>query len=119
MITDLQDEIWSELPYIRKRILGRERVNDIIHIAIEQAPTELFAYVSKGGDQEEIVKKTWSMAVKRSYSAVYGAKDDVAFGPLFWIIVAPIVAYIITRILDHWFKDPKQVIAWQKGLCNA
>jgi hypothetical protein len=100
---ELRDEIWESLPPLRRRILGKERVEDLITMSMEHYPLELCPHILSGEGSEKVVLMTWEKNVKRSYSLVYG--DDSKFGPLFWIMIGPIVQLILRKLLDYWFAS--------------
>jgi hypothetical protein len=100
---ELRDQLWQELPLIRRNIIGREKVDDIITIAIEQCPLEFIQHISEGSAEKEIVTAAWGQSVKRGYDLLYG--EDATFGPLFWILLSPVIQYLIKRLLEWWFES--------------
>jgi hypothetical protein len=100
---ELRDQLWQELPLIRRNIIGREKVDDIITIAIEQCPLEFIQHISEGSAEKEIVTAAWGQSVKRGYDLLYG--EDATFGPLIWILLSPVIQYLIKRLLEWWFES--------------
>ena len=100
---ELAEEIWNELPFVRKHLIGREKVDDLFLISIEQCPESLFYHMVPGGDSQEVVVAAWGQTVKRGYCLLYG--EDVTFGPLFWILISPVLQYMLKRILEWWLES--------------
>jgi len=116
-IRDMQDRMWAELPLVRRHLLGRSRVNDLVSIAIEQAPTELFRHVSNNASSQEIVLVAWGQNVKRGYCLLRGSTDEKSFGPLFWILIGPLLQIMLKKLLDWFFSSPKNAAsmnAWKR-----
>lgn len=105
------------VPPLRRRILGRERVNDIITMAIENAPIEYINHVVVEGDGQEVLLKSWEADVKRCYCLICG--DEVTFGPLFWILIGPIVQLLLKKLLEWWFESSSHRVllaGWKKEM---
>lgn len=114
---ELRDRLWSELPVLRRNLLGREKVDDLITIAIEQCPLEYFQHISHGSNEQEVVAAAWGQNVKRGYGLLYG--EDAKFGPLFWILITPLIQYLLKRLLDWWFESRANRVllaGWKKEL---
>lgn len=117
-IDELAESIWKDLPFFRRQLLGRERVGDMVLIAIEQCPLDLCAHVSQGSKECEVLEAAWSQDIKRSYCLLYTG-DEAKFGPLFWILVSPVLHYVIQRILEWYFESRANrttLKRWKKGL---
>lgn len=99
---ELREEIWESLPSLRKHLIGRERIEDLITVAIEQSPCQFADCIAQGSPEEEVFLAAWGRDVKKAYCLKTG--NDVQFGPLFWILVSPILQYILQRLLDWWFS---------------
>lgn len=113
---ELRETVWRSLPCLRKRLVGRERIDRITDIAIDRAPLEVMPYVGSGSQEEEIVCRAWQIAVKTKYCKTHG-EDAIQFGPMFWIIVAPLIQYAIKVILEWWLESrANQVLlaGWRK-----
>lgn len=115
--SQLREQLWCELPLVRKSIVGRERVDDIITIAIEQSPIEFCRHISRGSIEQDVVLAAWGQSVKRGYCLIYG--EEAQFGPLFWLVVGPIVQIILQKLLDWWFASRSHRIlleGWRREL---
>lgn len=106
---EIRDSIWNSLPPVRRKVVGRERVDDLITMAVENCPLELC-----GLKEQEVVLAVWSQSVKRGYCLIYG--DDKTFEPLFWILIGPIVQIILKKILEYWFSDEGLISEWKRDL---
>jgi len=116
---EIREEVWESLPPLRRRIIGRERIEDLITISMEHYPLELCPHILVGSDSEQIVLKAWESNVKRGYCLVYG--DESKFGPLFWILIGPIVQLILKKLLDYWFSSRSNRVmltAWRRQLTS-
>lgn len=102
---DLQDRIWGDLPFVRKHLIGRERYDDLFAISIEQCPVEFCQHVSGGSVEADVVIAAWEQSVRRGYCLVYG--DEAQFGPLFWILIGPIVQLMLKKLLEWWFESSR------------
>lgn len=115
---EFQDMLWSELPAIRKRLVGKKRAERLAKIAIEQCPVEILQHVQEGGKQREVLLAAWRANVKKRYCVEHG-EDAVTFGPLFWILISPVLQYIVKRILEWWFESRSHRVilaGWQKEM---
>ena len=113
---ELQDAVWQSLPFLRRQLVGRERMERIVNLAIDRAPLEVLPYVNQGSNEENVVCTAWQAAVKTRYCTKYG-DDAIRFGPLFWIVVSPLIQYAIKAILEWWLnsKTNRVLIAgWRK-----
>ena len=100
---DLRESLWKSVPPARRLLVGRERIDDIITMAIENAPIEHINLVGSPGPEQDVVLKAWENDVKRCYCLVCG--DEVTFGPLFWILIGPIVQIMLKKIIEWWFES--------------
>lgn len=116
-LKSLKEQLWRELPFVRKHIIGRERIDDIVILAIEQSPLEFCQHISEGTIEESVVLAAWEQSVKRGYCLMYG--EEAQFGPLFWILIGPIVQYILKRLLERWFESSANRVmmaGWRREL---
>lgn len=114
---ELREQLWRSVPPVRRLIVGRERIDDIISMAIESAPLEYMQHAGKSGDGPEVLLKAWEADVKRCYCLICG--DEVTFGPLFWILIGPIVQLILKKLLDWWFESNSHrllIAGWKREM---
>jgi hypothetical protein len=115
---ELCDKIWEDLPSLRKWLVGKDRVDALVSLAVEQCPIEILSHVQGRPESHEVVVFAWKSAVKRRY-CIQHEEDGAQFGPLFWIIVSPILQCIVTRLLAWGLEanSHKLLIAgWKKEL---
>lgn len=113
---ELRELVWSEMPLLRSRLVGRDRIDRITDLVIDRAPLEVLPYVDRGSHEEEVVKRAWQSAVKTQYCSMHG-EDAIQFGPLFWIVMAPLVQYAIQAILNWWLESRSHrvlLVGWRK-----
>lgn len=118
--SQLQEDIWKQLPVLRRNLVGRERVNDLIMMAVEQCPIEFVSQLTKGSRKEAVVEKVWEHSVKRSYCLVYG--EEAEFGPIFWLLVSPLLQIILRKLLEWWWESRSHrclMAGWQKRMTSA
>lgn len=102
-LQELRDDIWRSLPPVRKRLVGRRCIEELITTAIECSPIQFADCIQIGSPEEEVFLAAWRSDVKKAYCLKQGG--DFQFGPLFWIVAGPILQFIITRLLNWWFES--------------
>jgi hypothetical protein len=116
-LDELKDRMWDDLPLVRKNLVGRDRVDDLVMVAVEQCPVEFIAHVDPGSGEEEVVSRAWGQSIKRGYCLLYG--DDAEFGPIFWLLISPVLQMIVKRLLEWWWESPKHRVlmaGWKRRL---
>ncbi len=114
---DLRDELWDELPFARKHLIGRERVDDLITMSIESCPLDALNVIGQDSPEQDVVAQAWAGDVKRSFCLICG--DEKTFGPLFWILISPLLQYILNRLIEWWFDRPSHRVVmtgWKREL---
>lgn len=116
MRQEFRDMVWDSLPVLRRNLVGRRRIDTIVDLCVDRAPLEVLPYIHDRPGEEAVVMKVWQQSVKGLYCREYG-EDAIAFGPLFWIVVSPLIQYAITRILA-WFWESRAnrvlIAGWRK-----
>ena len=113
--SELAREIWEELPFVRRQLIGREKFEDLFLISIEQCPESLFYHIIPGGNSQDVVVAAWGQSVRRGYCLLYS--DNVTFGPLFWILISPVLQYMLKRIVEWWMESRSHKVllaGWKK-----
>ena len=87
----LVNKVWAELP-ATKYFLGRRWVDALTDRLLSQMPIEAV----QRGDREGIL--AWR---RRCHS------EEKTFGPIFFLIVAPLIQYIITQLIA-WIIDNRK-----------
>jgi hypothetical protein len=109
-IEDFQEKIWHELPFVRRNLVGRDRVDDLIWVAIENCPVEFMGHVDPHSNEQAVVSKAWEQSTKRGYCLLYG-------NPIIWILLSPILQSLIKRLWDWWFSSPQNrilIAGWKR-----
>jgi len=118
-ISELQELMWAELPFIRKNLVGRDRVDDLVLVAIEQFPLQYADHVAVGSAEADVFTMAWSGNVKRGYCLLYG--EDYEFGPIFWLLISPILQILLKQLLEWWWAGPANRVlmaGWRRELCH-
>lgn len=118
-ISELQDRIWRQLPLLRRNLIGRERFDDLVIVAIEQSPIEFVRHITRGENSEDVLIAAWGQSVKRGYYLMHGSTDEKAFGPIFWILIGPLLQVLLKKILEWWFESSKNKVllaGWRRRL---
>lgn len=113
-IEDLQDRIWDELPLLRRSLVGRDRVDDLVLVAVEQSPIEFISHLEPESPECAVVSAAWGQSVKRGYCLLYPE-----MGPIFWLLISPVLQVILRRLLEWWWESSKNRIllaGWKRRL---
>jgi hypothetical protein len=95
----LQDIVWHDLP-LRKRIVGRRVVDDLVQLAIESWPVDYINHAATDAERR-IVCLEVERSVKRIYTAC-GPADSLTMGILWTFVLQALVSLIVERILRWW-----------------
>lgn len=115
-ISELQDRIWDDLPFLRKNLVGRDRVDDLVLVAVEQSPIEFMGHVEPKSRECDVVSAAWGQSVKRGYCLLYPE-----MGPIFWLLIGPVLQAVIARLLEWWWESSNHRIllaGWKRRLCG-
>ena len=115
---ELQDQMWLELPALRRNMVGKKRIDELVTIAIDQCPIAFVEHISNGSCEQSVVLSAWSQSVKKSHCLKNG-HDNVQFGPLFWILVGPLLQILLQKLLDWWFESARNrvlMVGWQRSM---
>lgn len=98
---DLQNQIWQDLP-LRKRVAGRDTIDDLVQLAVESWPTEYMNHATS--DQERrVVAAEVERSIKRLHHACTRT-DSVSYGIL-WSLLLQGLASAIVEWLVRWWID--------------
>jgi len=117
---ELKDQMWRELPVLRRNMVGKRRIDELVEIAIDQCPIQFVEHVSRGGDESEVILSAWRQAVKRGHCLLHG-EHNVQFGPLFWVLVGPLLQILLKKLLDWWFESARNrvlMVGWQRSMTS-
>ena len=103
-MTSLQNEIWNALPLV-KYLLGRKKINALIDSAIESAPFAVLEILRKNPKHEESTRSKWVDMTRELHA------KDATFGPLFWLLVLPLLQVLIRKLIEWWLSDRENRIS--------
>ena len=103
-MTSLQNEIWNALP-LAKYLLGRKKINALIGSAIESAPFAVLEILRKNPKHEESTRSKWVDMTRELHA------KDATFGPLFWLLVLPLLQVLIRKLIEWWLSDRENRIS--------
>ena len=95
---EIVDRLWGDAPRLRRSLVGRAEFERIVAAAVLACPE------SADADPEG-----WSQRAER----------NVGFGPLFWIIAAPLLQYCVQRLIQWWIesrRDRSLISAWKREM---
>lgn len=113
---DLCRYVRDRLP-LRARLVGKERLNDMVLMAITEWPIQpLMDCVRGSGDEEKILDET-ALRVGRTYESVRGSEKRYGF---FWtFVLSSVVSAVVQLILQWWLSraaNRVKMAAWQYGM---
>lgn len=110
---DLCNIIRAKLP-LRARLIGKERLNDLTLISIQEWPSDP---LMSGAVYDEVAVDATRQTVGRVYEALHGA--DKRYGILWEFVVGAVISAILQHILEWWRErsvNRALLISWQKGM---
>jgi hypothetical protein len=99
-MTAMQNEMWNGLPLV-KYLLGRKKINALI----DSAPFAVLEILRKNPSYEESTRSKW-VGMTRELHA-----KDATFGPLFWLLVLPLLQVLIRKLIEWWLSDRENRIS--------
>ena len=111
---DLKEHVWRKLGP-RKWLVGREQVDLLTQLAVENWQTEY--YNAADSDQERaIVAEGTLIAVKRMHQAV-GGYSDREYGMIWAFLLSAVASAIIQVVLRWWLErrsNRVMMLIWQQ-----
>lgn len=101
-LAELQDLCWQELPPIRKRLVGRQNVNDFVQLAVENWAGEYLA-ACQDDMQRDIYVHALLQNVKRGHQVMSG-KEHHEYG-FIWMFLLQAVASAVIQWLVQWWLE--------------
>jgi hypothetical protein len=101
---DLKLSIWRSLPPLRRNVVGRDVVSEIVDAAILEFPAAEMATAIPGGRTEEILSERLLAACKRHYCASHG-EDRNNIGMIWTLIVIQIAQIVIPMLIKWWWES--------------
>ena len=110
---ELCDHVRRRLP-VRARLVGKERLNDLVLIAVTEWPIEPLMAASRGSVEEEKILDATTKRVTATYEALRGSEQTYGF---FWtLILSAAVSAIVQHILEWWLSrsaNRVKLAGWQ------
>lgn len=101
-LDDLREEAWKALPPIRKRLVGRETVNELVTIAVHNWEGDYLAACADNA-QRQVYVSALLQAVKRAHQPVSGHEPQ-EYG-FIWVFLLSAVASALIQWLVKWWLD--------------
>lgn len=101
-LADFKQHIWEELPPVRRMLVGREVVDDLVEIAVHQWESQMLIHCTDDA-QRKTVTSNILRSVRRGYQAISG-KDPQEYG-LVWAVLLQAVASLVVQLILQWWLD--------------
>lgn len=101
-LADLQAQCWADLPPIRKRLVGRDVVNDLLQLAVANWSGDYLA-ACRDNQQRDVYVHALLTQVKREHQAA-GDKDPNEYG-FIWVFLLQAVAVAVVQWLVAWWLE--------------
>jgi hypothetical protein len=101
-LADLQSQCWADLPPIRKRLVGRDTVNDLLQLAVANWSGDYLA-ACQDNQQRDVYVHALLTQVKREHQAA-GDKDPNEYG-FIWVLLLQAVAVAVVQWLVQWWLE--------------
>jgi len=116
ILDDLKEHVWKRLP-MRKYMVGRQLVDDLTTLAIENWESE---YLGHTTDEEgrEIVAMSIASRVKRAHQWQSG-RDPQEYGMFWALVLGAVVSSVVQVLVKWWFeRQVNRVLmaGWQQEL---
>jgi len=116
-LADLQEQCWASLPPLRKRIVGRDTVNDFVALAVENWESEyLNACVDNA--QRDVYAGVIAGHIKRVHQA--GSRHEPQEYGFIWVFLLQAVAVSVVQYLIKWWLEKRSnrvfMAAWKTEL---
>lgn len=100
-LQDLQNQIWHDLP-LRKRVAGRDTIDDLVQLAVENWPTEYMNHATSN-QERRVVAAEVERSVKRMHHACTRT-DSVSYGILWSLLLQGLVSAIVEWLVRWWLE---------------
>jgi hypothetical protein len=101
-LTDLQSQCWAALPPLRKRLVGRDVVNDLVQLSVANWSGDYLA-ACRDNQQRDVYVQALLTQVKREHQAVSG-HDANEYG-FIWAFLLQAVAVAVVQWLVTWWLE--------------
>jgi len=110
-IRSLKEKMWVKCPLV-KHFLGRKKINSLIDSAIAAANLSVLEIARKSPACVDLTCSKWVAATREHHA------KDATFGPLFWLLVLPLLQVLIRRMLEWWIdsrNNRESFAEWKKN----
>lgn len=101
---DLKDTVWRRLP-LRKVLLGREAVDDLVELTVHNWEPEVLNHCTTD-EQRLVVAGNILRSVKRGYQAISG-KEVAEYSFIFWPILLQAIASLVVQLIMRWWLETR------------
>jgi hypothetical protein len=102
-LDDLCSVAWSSLPPIRKRLVGRDTVNDLLTCAIHNWEGEYLAACADN-QQRQVYVRGLLQSVKRAHQPISGYESQ-EYGFIWVFILQAVATALIQWLVEWWMKN--------------
>lgn len=102
-LEQLRDIAWASLPPVRKRLVGRATVNDLVTCAIHNWEGEYLAACADN-EQRQVYARGLLQAVKRAHQPVSGY-DAQEYGFIWTFLLQAVAAALIQWLVEWWLDN--------------
>lgn len=116
-LDELKDAAWAALPPIRKRVAGRNVVDDLVSLCVMNWEPEYLA-ACQDNDQRNVYERALLQAVKRGYQPISGHEpQEYGFIWVFLLaaLASAVIQWLVKRWLDNHFPN-EQMAQWKREL---
>lgn len=117
-LPQFQDYVWEQLPF-QRGMLGKEVVQDVLSVAVQEWPDELLSQCAANSPEEMRVLEELKSSVKRHLQLTYGPDK---FGSL-WLVALQILLPIIIDQMVKWWRRRKEhrgrIRIWRRKWVNG
>lgn len=118
-INELCQHVRDRLP-LRARLVGRERLCDVVMMAITEWPIDDLLACGRGSAEEEKCLDRIRSSVGRTYEAVHGHEKNYGF---IWSFVLSAAVSAIIQVILKWWLDKRanrmRMAIWQHSMREA
>jgi hypothetical protein len=101
-LADLQAQCWAALPPIRKRLAGRDAVNDLVQLSVANWSGDYLA-ACRDNQQRDVYVHALLTQLKREHQAMSG-QEPGEYG-FIWVLLLQAVAVAVVQWLVQWWLE--------------
>jgi hypothetical protein len=113
-LNDLKDTIWRQLP-LRKILLGREAVDDLVELTVHNWEAEPLNHCTTDAQRQVVLRNTLH-SVRRGYQVISG-KDVDEYSMFFWPILLQAIASLVVQLIMRWWLEARmnrvRMVVWK------